>query len=188
MSLPLVPVDSLSGPFREKVDGVVALGGDTSFFQFAANAPDLVSFYWGDFYQGAFFAGRVPRRLKQLVRLRLAGHSGCGFCQVGDAESARLDGVTQAEIDAVLRLDVNGFDATEMAVLRLADHIAATTPPMPVGDDLMASLTAALDPEQLVELFMVAAVLNGMGRMLVATGFIPATCEVPSAVEPSPRG
>ena len=178
MTLPLVPVEELTGPFREKVDGVVALGGDTSFFQFAANAPEMVSFYWGDFYQGAFFSGSVPRRLKQLLRLRLAGHSGCGFCQVGDAESARQDGISQDEIDTVLRLDLDGFDEAEVGVLRLADHIAATTPPVPIDDTLMTSLTAAFDERQLVELFMVAAVLNGMGRMLVATGFITSTCDV----------
>lgn len=180
MDVSLVPVDQLPEPFRTKVEGVRDLGGDTSFFQFAANAPDLVDFYWGDFYRGVFFSGSLPLRLKELVRLRLAAHSGCGFCQIGDAASAREHGVTQEEIDALLALDLEPFGEAEQVALRLADHTASTTPPEPLGEQLSARLREHYRDEQLVELFMVVGVLNGMGRMLVATGFIPATCDVPA--------
>lgn len=179
-SLPLVPVEQLPDALRGKAQGVRELGGDTSFFQFAANAQHMVDFYWGDFYQGTFFKGSLPMRLKQLLRLRLAAHSGCGFCQVGDAESARQDGVAQTQIDDVLAMKLDGLSAAERSALTLADHIAATSPPTPVSDELMAELRGHFTAEQLVELFMVAAVLNGMGRMLVATGFIPSVCEVPA--------
>lgn len=179
MQFAKVPVDQLPEPFRTKVEGVQALGGDPSFFQFAANAPHIVDFYWTGFYQGPFFHGVLPIRVKELVRLRLAAHSGCGFCQVGDAESARQHGVTAAEIDAVMALDLERFTAAEQASLRFADLTATTGPLQPSDPALIDELQAHFSEEQLVELFTVVGVLNGMGRMLVATGFIPATCDVP---------
>lgn len=179
MDLSLVPIEQLREPFRTKVEGLRALGADTRFFQFAANAQPLVDFYWGDFYQRVFFTGGLPLRLKELVRLRLAAHSGCTFCRVGDAASARSHGVSQEEIDALLRLELDRFDEGEQAALLLADHTAATTPPEPLADELGARLCASYSDEELVELFMVVGVLHGMGRMLVATGFTPVACEVP---------
>jgi AhpD family alkylhydroperoxidase len=180
MSFTMVPVELLPEPFRTKVEGVQALGGDPSFFQFAANARPVVDFYWGDFYGSLFFNGTVPIRVKELVRLRLAAHSGCGFCQVGDAESARTHGVTNEEIEAVMAFELDRFGAAERAALMIADLTAATQPPKPADPSLLAELRTHFSDAELVELFTVVGVLNGMGRMLVATGFVPATCEVPS--------
>jgi AhpD family alkylhydroperoxidase len=181
MQFTKVPIDQLPEPFRTKVEGVQALGGDPSFFQFAANASHVVDFYWTGFYRGLFFDGVVPIRVKELVRLRLAAHSGCGFCQVGDAESARQHGVTAEEIDAVMALELERFAAAEQAALRFADQTAAPQPLQPSDPSLIAELQVHFSEEQLVELFTVVGVLNGMGRMLVSSGFIPVTCAVPGS-------
>src|SRR5690606_10075057 len=138
--LPLVPLEQLPEPFRTKVEHVGALGGDTSFFQYAANAAHMVDFYWGDFYQGVFFQGVVPRRVKQLLPLRLAAHSGCGFCQVGGPVPARRDGVSGEQIAAVVGLELERFAPAEQAALTLADHLAATAPPAPRSDEQLAAL------------------------------------------------
>jgi AhpD family alkylhydroperoxidase len=181
MQFSQVPIDQLPEPFRAKVERVQELGGDPSFFQFAANARHVVDFYWTDFYQGLFFDGVVPIRVKELVRLRLAAHSGCGFCQVGDTESARKHGVEAEEIDAVMALELERFTSAEQAALRFADVTAAAQPLQPSDPSLIDELQAHFSEEQLVELFTVVGVLNGMGRMLVATGFIPVTCDVPGS-------
>lgn len=174
VDLPLVPVDEITGPLRDRTDLVAALGGDLDFYRWAANASQVATFYWGDFYAGLFFGGALPVRIKELVRLRLAGLTGCSFCSVGDRSSARSHGVDDASIDAAFAGSVDTFtDEREIAALQVAAAVAEGDP------GAARPLLHCFTPEEAVELVMIAGVLAGVGRMLVATGFVPATCPTP---------
>ncbi len=48
------------------------------FGQVLATSPRLRDWYLKSFYGGVFAAGNLPRRLKELVRLRLSRRHGCG--------------------------------------------------------------------------------------------------------------
>ncbi len=155
---------------------MAALDGDLDFYRWAANAPQVAAFYWGDFYGDLFFGGVLPVRIKELVRLRLAALTGCAFCSVGDRSSARSHGVDDASIDAAFVGSVTAFtDEREVAALQIATAVAD-------GDPGRARpLLRCFTPEEGVELVMVAGVLAGVGRMLVATGFVPVVCPAPRA-------
>lgn len=171
---PLVPIDDISGPLRGRVDLVAGLGGDLSFYRWAANALDVADFYWGDFYRDLFFRGVLPVRTKELVRLRLAGISGCAFCSAGDRASALQHGVNEAEIDAAFTGRViESFDEHERAALTVATAVAAGT------SGACEELLTLFMPAEAVELVVVAGVLAGIGRMLAAIGFLDARCAVP---------
>jgi hypothetical protein len=79
MSLNRVPLDEMDSDFRIKVNNGRKLGLDTRFLEIAANAPHMVNFYWGDFYEDIFFKGKVPVRIKELIRLHLSQLHGCEF-------------------------------------------------------------------------------------------------------------
>lgn len=178
---PLVEVERITGPLRTRTDLVAGLGGDLSFYRWAANAPKVAEFYWGAFYRDLFFRGSLPVRLKELIRLRLAGLTGCAFCSAGDRASALVHGITADEVDAAFAGDADTFaDEQERAALHLARAVADG---LPAGD--VDSLLACFVPEQAVELAMVAGVLAGVGRMLVATGFVPSVCPAPGARRPA---
>jgi len=187
MTFSKVPIVDLPAPFRAKVESVKALGGDPSWFQFAANAEHIVDFYWTDFYRGVFFGGVLPIRVKELVRLRLTLYSGCSFCQIGDSASAVEHGVTEEEIRTLLdpSLGLDFLNTAEQAAIRFADVIASTTPVMPIDTELHDGLASHFSDCELVELFTIAGVLTGMGRMLAASGFIPATCDISSVTNAS---
>ncbi|MDP4804208.1 MAG: carboxymuconolactone decarboxylase family protein [Candidatus Nanopelagicales bacterium] len=180
MAFSKVPIEDLSAPFRAKVESVKALGGDPSFFQFAANAEHIVDFYWTDFYRKVFFGGVLPIRVKELVRLRLTLYSGCSFCQVGDSASAVEHGVTEEEIRTLLdpSLELDFLNVAERAAIRFADAVASLSPVMPIQTELHNELASHFSDCELVELFTIVGVLTGMGRMLAASGFIPATCDI----------
>ncbi|HEX5201053.1 MAG TPA: carboxymuconolactone decarboxylase family protein [Actinoplanes sp.] len=175
-----VPVDEIGEPLRSKVRAIDELGGDSGFHRFAAHAPEIAEFYWGHFYRDVFFAGRLPVRLKELVRLRLAGLNGCPFCQAGDAASAKKHGISQEEIDAVFALRDDGFTPAERAALEAATRMANVEPYDLLTEQNKAALATHFDQAELVELTMVMAVLTGMGRMLAVAGFIERSCPVPA--------
>jgi len=191
MTFSKIPIENLPPAFRQKVERVEALGGDPSFFQFAANANHIVEFYWTHFYGDVFFSGILPVRIKELVRLRLTLHSGCNFCQIGDSASAVKHGVSPDEIQMLLDpgQDLNFLSATEQAAMKFADLVASSQPVTTIDTELHDELTAHFSDSELVELFTIIGVLTGMGRMLVASGFVQASCamsSVPSAETKNP--
>jgi len=53
--------------------------GDATFVQAAANAPELLKWYYEEFYGRIFYNGRLEVRLKELVRLKLSKIHGCAY-------------------------------------------------------------------------------------------------------------
>ena len=191
MSFPLLPVERIGSPLREKIGAIEALGGDTRFFRFAAHAPHVVELYWVQFYRDVFFKGLLPVRLKEIARLRLAALNGCSFCQVGDKASAMANGVTEDEVEALFgQGQSRSFSAAEQAAADAAARMSNFDAEGMLDDALKDRLVRCFEPDQLVELFAVIGILTGMARMLLAAGFITRTCEIrpesgPSVPNPS---
>lgn len=165
---------------RKKIATIEALGGDTRFFRFAANAPHVVQLYWVQFYEEVFFKGLLPVRLKEIARLRLAALNGCSFCQVGDRASAIANGVTEAEVEALFGDGQSPtFSAAEQGAADAAARMSNFDSEGVLDDELKAKLVQCFEPDELVELFAVIGILTGMARMLLAAGFITRTCELP---------
>ncbi|HET6154095.1 MAG TPA: carboxymuconolactone decarboxylase family protein [Marmoricola sp.] len=176
----LVPIETMTGDWREKLEKLASLGGDPAYFQFASNSPEMIEFYWGAFYRDIFFAGSVPVRTKEIARLRLAGLNGCSFCQIGDRMSALDNGLTDVEVESLLDGDgqSESFTRAEQAVADAAGICSNFDPDGEMSAELLSRLQGEFAPAQLVELLMVMSVLTGTARMLVATGFISRTCPV----------
>jgi AhpD family alkylhydroperoxidase len=181
MALRQVPLEELPTDFRQKVEQVTRLTGAAHFHRVAANAPQLVDFYWRTFYGQIFFGGAVDVRTKELIRLRLAGLHGCAFCRAGDAASALEHGVADKEVAAVWRLDDDAFSPAEQAALKLATILSNARPDGVVDDALKATLESHFTDEQHVELLFVIGVLTGMAKMLAGMGFTSTDCEMPTA-------
>ena len=67
--------DMLRPLYRKAIERV----GHATFIQSAANAPELLKWYYKDFYEKIFYNGRVEVRLKELVRLKLSKIHGCAY-------------------------------------------------------------------------------------------------------------
>jgi AhpD family alkylhydroperoxidase len=181
MTFPLLPVEQIGSPLREKIATIEALGGDTRFFRFAAHAPHSAEVYGVQFYRDVFFQGLLPVRVKEIARLRLAALNGCSFCQVGDRASAIANGVTEAEVEALFGDGrARSFSAAEQAAADAATRMSNFDDQGVLDDALQARLVQCFAPAELVELFAVIGILTGMARMLLAAGFITRTCEIPA--------
>jgi AhpD family alkylhydroperoxidase len=182
--IPPVPRAAMPARWREVADRAEAVRGEATLIEALANAPELLGWYYGGFYAEVFFKGRVERRLKELLRLRLSTLHGCAFCNRGNTRSAEEAGVTAAQIGAIGDPAAPCFDARDRAVLALADEMALPNMAGEVTPALAAELGRFFTPAEQVELAMVAAVLTGMAKMLFVFDLVSREANCPIG----PRG
>ena len=163
-----VPAAELPEKLRADWQASMDLRGDAAFFEVFGNNPGLYDWYTESFYREVFHGGTVPRRIKELARLRLSTIHGCRFCNQGNRVDALSAGLTGAEIDALSDYENVSFSDAEKAVLRLADQMLLTNPDGALSQSLYDDLRKHFTDGELLELGLVMAVLSGMAKLLFA--------------------
>ena len=127
-------------------------------------APELVDWWLNSFSPTAFTAGRAPRRVKELLRLRLELVHGVRYPAPGDAAAAGID---EAEV-AALGGPFDGLQLSdgERAVIALADELALRNMEGYLDEELYERLAAHYDDGAIFELGMTIAVLCGFAKFL----------------------
>lgn len=160
--------DDLPDNLRKARQKSMDLRGDATFFEVFGNNPGLFDWYTDRFYKEVFHGGTVPRRIKELVRLRLSTIHGCRFCNQGNRQDALAAGLTEAEIDGLADYENAPFSAPEKAAMRLADQMLLTNPGGALSKTLYQDLKNHFTDGELLELGMTMAVLSGMAKFLFA--------------------
>lgn len=131
-------------------------------------------------FSGAMFKNRtLPRRLVELVRLRVAFHNQCRSCMAIRYKTAVDDGMTEGMVCSLERpQEAADLTDAEKAALRYAeisclDHLGISEATF---DDLRDYFTEA----QIVELGMFIAFFIGFGRLSAAWDMIE---ELPEAFQ-----
>ncbi len=91
---------------------------------------------------------------------------GCAFCNKGNVEAARRAGVSNTQLDAIMKEESDAFSVKESAVLRLAAEMALPNMEGQLTPALYADLSTHFDDGEIFELGMVAAVLTGIAKFL----------------------
>ncbi|MGI9329945.1 MAG: carboxymuconolactone decarboxylase family protein [Gammaproteobacteria bacterium] len=147
-------------------DSATQVTGDATFIEVSGNDPDSFRWYLKSFYEERFYGSRLPRRILELVRLRLANLHGCAFCNKGDRAQALAAGMTEAELDSLPDYENGPFSERERAILSLTDHMALTNANGRLTAPLYARLHPHFSDSELYELGMIMAVLCGMAKFL----------------------
>jgi AhpD family alkylhydroperoxidase len=180
--IPPAPRATMPDRWRAVADRADEVRGESTLIEVLANAPELLGWYHDRFYADIFFKGRVERRLKELLRLRLSTLHGCAFCNRGNTRSAEEAGVTPAQIEALFAFHPAApcFDDRDRAVMALAGEMALQNMQGEVTPARAAGLARFFTPAEMVELAMVAAVLTGMAKMLFVFDLVSreATCPI----------
>ena len=134
--------------------------------------------------------GLLPRRLVELVRLRIAFHNQCRSCMAIRYQDAVADGLTEALVCSLERpADATDLSEAEQVALRYADLFA--TDHLSIDDALYAALALYFTEGEVVELGLQVALFVGLGR-LAATWHIvedlPAAFQSTSAAPLTPWG
>ena len=170
-----IPRAELPADMQAAWDQAMSNSGDATFIEVMGNNPEMFRWY--------IDAGRLDRRVLELVRLRLANLHGCAFCNKGDRVQALAAGLSEAALDALPDYEHGPFSAAEKAALALADEMALTRPTGRLTPALYARLQSHFSDGELLELAMVMAVLCGMAKCLFAFDLVEkeAGCPFPAS-------
>jgi len=183
-----LPRDAMPERWRAVAERAEEVRGESTLIEVLAQAPELLSWYYDGFYAEVFFKGRVERRVKEILRLRLSTLHGCAFCNKGNTRSALEAGVTEAQVDAIRHPRSPCFDERDRAVMRLADEMALPNMQGEVTPELAAELRRFFSEAEIVELGMVAAVLTGMAKMLFVFDLVSREADCPIGPAAALRG
>ena len=167
-TLKRVPPQALPEPLREAHARSMALRGDATFFEVFGNHPALYDWYANSFYGNVFHGGKVPRRIKELCRLRLSTVHGCRFCNQGNREDALAAGLSDRDIDAVGNYVDSHLAPAEKAALKLADTLLLTNQNGVLTRELYGELAEHFDDGEILELGLTLGILSGVAKFLFA--------------------
>lgn len=146
-----------------------------------APAPELLETFIAWYFPWHSNTGemptRLPTRVKELVRLRLATFSGCQACK-----TARLAEDVVPEADAVGVDDggVTAFSGAERAALSFGEKMALDH--HSIDDEDFARLREHFDDAQILELVILTGVIYlGFGRALSVMSLHDVACPLPRA-------
>ena len=177
--LPLAEPEDLPVSMRELHDGAAESDWSTQhvarvFGAAPALLDDYLAFYY-PWHASTAEGSRLPPRLKELVRLRIATLNGCRTCA-----AARLAPDTVPERDAV---GIDGYDGdaayspSEQAAISFAERLA--TSHHDLDETNIAALREHYDDGQILELMMMAGQYIGFGRVLAVLQLETVACPLP---------
>ncbi len=155
---------------RELTDAESKTPFEVGVVRIYAHRPELAKAYVR-FLGDLRAPGLLPRRLVELVRLRVAFHNQCRSCMAVRYADAVEEGVTE---DLVCELaqpeEAPNLTDAERAALRFADLMA--TNHHAIDDAEIEALRAHFDEDEIVELGMNIATYVGFGRLSMAMDMV----------------
>lgn len=143
-----------------------------------AQVPEITKAYM-NFAMALARHRSLPRRLAELVRLRLAFHNQCRSCMAIRYRSAVDDGLTENLVCSLERpYEAPDLTEAEKAALRYADLSA--TDHLSIGDAEFDELRRHFSEAQIVELGLWVANCLGFGRLAAAWDMVE---ELPQAFQ-----
>jgi len=162
--------DALPADLQPLHDLGLARTGDATIIGVMAHQPDLLRWYFGEFYDGLFYNKNkgmtVDVRSKELLRLKLSKQHGCQFCNRFNTVEAAKAGVTQAQVDAIFTPESPLFSDKDRAIIALGEEMMLQNMEGHLSPTLYAQLKAHFSDAQIIELGFIAAVLTGVAKWI----------------------
>jgi alkylhydroperoxidase family enzyme len=131
-----------------------------------ANSPEMAKAMLR--FAGAMWTSTVlPKRLLELVRLRIAFHNQCRSCMAIRYQSAIDDGLDEGAVCSLEKpYEAPGLSDREKAAIAYAD--ISSTNHFGITDETFAELRRHFSEREIVELGMFVAYFIGFGRLAAA--------------------
>lgn len=143
---------------------------EQGLYRVLAQRPELAKAFAG--FGGGLFSNRtLPRRLVELVRLRIAFHNQCRSCMALRYRSAVDDGLTEGMVCSLEKpQEAADLTPAEKAALAYADKSAVNH--FAIDDADFDALRAHFSEAEIVELGVFIAFFIGFGRLSAAWNMI----------------
>jgi AhpD family alkylhydroperoxidase len=169
-AIQLIPAEKLPDDLKPLYDTGMARTGDATIIQVMAHQPDILRWYFGEFYDGLFYNGhsgaRVDVRTKELLRLKLSKQHGCQFCNRFNTVEALAAGITQDQVDAIFDAGSPVWNDKDRAVIALAEEMMLQNMEGQLSQDLYTHLRRHYDDGEIIEIGFIAAVLTGVAKWI----------------------
>jgi AhpD family alkylhydroperoxidase len=164
--LSTLPLSEWRSDLRELAGGDTANLVEQGIMRVFAHNPDLAKGVLG-FGMSLYQSTHLPRRLVELVRLRIAFHNQCRSCMAIRYQSAMEDGLTEGAVCSLERpQEAADLTAPEKAALAYAD--ISSTNHFAIDDTTFAELRQHFNETEIVELGAFIAFFIGYGRLSAA--------------------
>jgi AhpD family alkylhydroperoxidase len=161
--VPMVPVEGLDPELRALIRADERTGAQLGNLPLYAHNPEIAKAFVH--YQSALRSrGSLPRRVVELVRLRVAFHNQCARCMSVRYGDGVDDGVTEELVCQLSQPETApDLSAAERAAIRFADLMA--TDHEAIDESLFEELHRHFTDPQIIELGMGIAMNIGFGRL-----------------------
>ncbi len=158
-----VPAGEWSDELRTLTAADVATPLEQGLLRIMAHTPELAKALV-KFGTTMWQSHKLPRRLLELVRLRIAFHNQCRICMAIRYQSALDDGLTEGMVCSLERPhEAPDLTDAEKAALHYADLSANDH--LSIDDETFADLRRHYSEAEIVELGMFIAYFIGFGRL-----------------------
>lgn len=185
-SVPALGRDELPKDLKSLFDTGLERTGDATIIGVMAQQPDIVRWYFGEFYDGLFYnknpAAKVDVRTKELLRLKLSKQHGCQFCNRFNTIEAMKSGITQEQIDEIFDLSSPVWSAKDRSVLELAEQMMLQNMEGQLTPAIHERLRAHYSEGEIIEIGFIAAVLTGVAKWIFTFDMVnrEETCPIPA--------
>ena len=158
-----LPVEQWDDSLRALTQAESATALEQGLLRIMAHTPELakaLATYGGTLWR----SHKLPRRLLELVRLRVAFHNQCRSCMAIRYQSAVDDGLTEGMVCSLEKpMEAADLTAAEKAAISYADLSANDH--LSINDETFATLRQYYTEAEIVELGMFIAFFIGYGRL-----------------------
>ncbi len=159
-----VRIDTLNPEMRARYES--ASPRDRMLFTPTGHAPELMTALH-KFAAVLGERGKLPGRLVELVRLRIAFHNQCRSCMAMRYQSGIDDGLTEGLVCS-LELPEEAPDLTDAEKAAIAYADISATDHFAINDETFAGLRKHFSEAEIVELGLYVGYFIGFGRMVAA--------------------
>ena len=146
-------------------------------WQALAQRPEIFTAYL-PYLRSIIGPGELEQRTKELVEVRTVVLCRCLYSTSHRVRSARAAGVSEEDIVAVARGELDGFDARERLALELAYEltvrpasVAYADAPQLVPEEMLVRLRSEFSEPAIVELVATIGLWNALARFHRVMGF-----------------
>lgn len=128
---------------------------------------------WVECWNKVLYKGLLPHKLKEMVRIRISVAHQCGYCSTVRSNVAKAEGLTEDMVNDVLNAyqASPSFTAREKAALHYADLFKEGEHAID-KDEVYAALKKHFSEEEIIELGMLCAQTDGVGKLVKSLNVI----------------
>ena len=127
---------------------------------------------WVKYWNSLLYRGVLPHALKELCRIYISIDHECGYCSTVRSTKGAAEGVTEEKVSALMHFEASDlFSEKEKIALTYAKKFKTSVTEID-NDDVYSSLKKTFTDEEIIELGMLCAQTDGVGKFAKSLNII----------------